>query len=308
VILPPLLSAYATLAGTLERVAGAATPVVQGFRRDVLSRRYGDHASIASVGSIAAPDPETVLSLHPDCMLAWPDTSESLRGAGLHVIDVDLSSSNLFEQATTLWDKLAALVDQRERGAATLLYALRQRDMLTASIEGRDQRPRLAFLNGFRGIGILGGRNFYLSGLIDALRARNAADELRSSTIAEPELLAKLDTDYVFIESNLGEADLDALYRSPQWQALRAVRLKRAYVMPSHNIFAPVLDEHLVLRWIAEVLYSDLSRDVREEYRATYHFLHELDLSENEIDRLLFTRENLRSLNGDRFLYRSQKE
>ena len=78
----------------------------------------------------------------------------------------------------------------------------------------------------------------------------------------------------------------------PLWAGIEAVREGRVYLSPTAPFGwidrPPSLNRMIGLEWMAGLLYPDLwDGDLREEARAFYRLYYHVDLSEEELDRLL---------------------
>jgi hypothetical protein len=67
------------------------------------------------------------------------------------------------------------------------------------------------------------------------------------------------------------------------------------------------VEEPLMLRWFAEILYpGQISGSLRTEYKKTYAEVYHYSVSDDEIDRTLYLKDNLQSAGYERFARASQ--
>ncbi len=92
------------------------------------------------------------------------------------------------------------------------------------------------------------------------------------------------------------------IYATPKFTALRAVRERRVYKLPSSAFSTQAVDDALLFRWLAEVFYPDrVHPGLREQYRQAYRAIYRYELSDAEIDRALLLQDNSPSAGYERF-------
>ncbi len=301
VMLPPLLAAYATLDGGLSHIAGASNFIKQRFAKEFLSRIYTGVEKLPSAGEIALTDPELILALHPDVVVVWSHSAIAPRELGLPqaVINVDKDISP--DTRLRIWSMLGTMSGKSTKAQLFVDEFQAQLHGLESSLRPAVSGPRVAFFIGAsEGFGYLAGRDLYLNSSLGFLHARNAAASLGWGRV-NLEAVAVLDPDVIILDSTLSEQDPQQLYTSREWSIVRAVRERKVYLMPRFNFWAPPMDEHLILGWLAEILYPDMPRVLRESYQTTFTAIHNVSLSEDDIDGLLFINENRSSTDYTRF-------
>jgi iron complex transport system substrate-binding protein len=299
VVLPPLLAAYATIDGGLTHIVGASDFIKHRFEQDFLSRIYTGVYKLRSVGGIGLTDPELVLSLHPDAVIVWQQTAAAARELGLS--ETILLGDYPLDARLREWSTLGVVSGNSDKAQRLIDQFQAQRNELEKSLDSTGLRPRIVFFNGaVGGLGYVGGKDHYLNGALAFLHARNAAASLRWGHV-DLETIATIDPDIIFLDSTLSQQDPRQLYASRAWSIVRAVRDKRVYLMPQFNFWAPPLDEHLILQWLAEILYPDMPQTLREAYRAAFLAIHNVSLDEDELDQLLVMEKNADSESYARF-------
>lgn len=95
---------------------------------------------------------------------------------------------------------------------------------------------------------------------------------------------------------------LKRIYTDDRRAPLKAVQSRRIYRIPQTTMTNYTVDEPLMLRWMAELLYPDaMHRDLRAMYRRTYQDIYGYRISDAEIDQAISLKENLQSAGYDRF-------
>jgi iron complex transport system substrate-binding protein len=140
-----------------------------------------------------------------------------------------------------------------------------------------------------------------MTALLEHVGAFNEARDLSVSGALDPEQILRFDPDVIVMPSFRGEAAPKRLYGDPTWQALRAVRQRRVYLMPESSSFNFPVDETLLLTWLAELLHPSLPLVTRAAYREIYAQAYHYELGDDEIDQSLFMKENCNSVGYERF-------
>jgi iron complex transport system substrate-binding protein len=208
---------------------------------------------LPQVNSFASIDAEKVLSLHPDVVVgirAQSALSGDLRRLGIRPVLLDDDSyADIFTDLARL-GRLSGHV----REAAALSNHLRARAaQLERGVPSGD-RPRVFVVLGVSPIFTVGDGS-YIARLLSFAGARNAASDLRQTYgrySAEALVAAQPDAIVADAASGIGSV----LDRAP-WNALRAVREHRVYVLADADILerpGPRFVEGL--QWLIERLHS----------------------------------------------------
>jgi len=246
----------------------------------------------------AIPDPERILQLHSDAVVAWRIQSEALRKTGYPgLVELEyLSRRSLFD----IWTRLSEVVGREGRARALWDDAEATQRELQDALPPTEKASVLPAVPSAAGWWI-GGRNYELNALLEHVGAFNPAWDLFVSGTVDAEEILRFDPDVIVIPSFSDEAAPGLLYSDPRWQALRAVHQRRIYLMPVSSLFNAPVDETLLLIWLGEVLHPSLSRMTRAAYHKSYARAYYYDLSDDEIDDALFMKENAESVGYARF-------
>lgn len=182
-------------------------------------------AAVPDLGNGLEPNLEAVAGSRPDLVLLYRSASnrtaaERLRGLGIPVLEL------LTDQTADLFrvTRLLGSVLGRQAAADSLLAAVQQ-DLEAASAGDvpADHRPSVLLLSWDRPPIVLGSGSF-LSEILDRAGARNAfADLAVPSAPVSIEAVAARDPDWLLSTG----AEPPALAGRPEWQGVRAVRLRR---------------------------------------------------------------------------------
>ena len=214
-------------------------------------------ARLPQIASFASVDAEKVLSLHPDVVVgirAQGALTADLRRLGMRPVLLDDDS---YED---IFGDLAALgtLSGHAREAAALAARLRARaaDLVRSVPAG--PRPRVFVALGVAPIFTVGDRS-YIAHLLNLAGARNAASDLRAAYgrySAEALVAAQPDA----IVTDAGSDIASVLDRAP-WNALRAVREHRVYVLADADLLErPGPRFTAGLQWLIERLHPHALR------------------------------------------------
>jgi iron complex transport system substrate-binding protein len=312
VIFPIILSSYLTIENGTTQVQAASPVALEQAAEELLNKIYPTFYNIqrlSTIGNSAAPaDPEQVMTLHPGVVFSWEEQASGLEMAGLPVMEVHLSSKNQAQSRIALWKLLGDVTNRRDRADMLLQKSMSKQVALQRSITNSAYiRPRVALLyrlgNGALG---LGGKNYSLSDRLAMTDAVNVADHMRVPAAIDLEELLTLNPDIILFNSSPQDDLPEEVYRRPGWQALRAVREHKVYKMPSFAFInsavnAPLEDPLLIL-WMDELFYANqLPSRLRTEFRNTYKEVYGYSIQDDEIDRIIFLKENLCSAEYQQF-------
>lgn len=301
-ILAPVLSVYAAIDEGLEHVTAVARNIQKDESISTLGHVFPQLASLPVAGIIGAnPDPELILLLKPDALVTWRVQAEALRETGYPgVVELRYSSR---QSITNIWALLGKLAGHETESIRLLQNAETQQRDLQKILPLNEEKPKVLPMAVINGAWWIGRKNYYMNTLIEHANAVNPARDLWFQGPTSPEVILRLDPDFIVMRAFTDEDVPKRLYDDPQWQALRAVRQRRVYLMPliSSPLLNVPVDETLLLTWLAEVLHPSLPHMIRAAYRGIYARTYRYDLSDDEIDEALFLKENAGSAGYERF-------
>jgi iron complex transport system substrate-binding protein len=187
---------------------------------------------------------------------------------------------------------IGALTGRRDAGEAAARYADETIKTITGRLPPPEQRPRVYYARGPRGLetGLGGSINVETIELLarnvaGGTRAGLATVSIEDVLVWNPEVIVTIDKDFA-----------QNVYSLPAWRPVAAVRTKRVHLSPKLPFgwvdFPPSVNRLIGLWWLAKILYperfpEDLSTLTREFYQRFYH----VPLSDAQIDRVLAGRD-----------------
>lgn len=157
-----------------------------------------------------------------------------------------------------------------------------------------DNRPRVYLARGPAGLetGLKGSIN---TEIIEKAGGRNVADpgpdanvrrgitqvSIEQVIVANPDTIITWDRNFY-----------DQVWTNPLWQGIEAVKRKRVYLAPTAPFGwidrPPSVNRIIGLKWLAGLFYPDrFSFDLRTETRKFYKLFYHVDLSDEDLDRLI---------------------
>lgn len=189
-------------------------------------------ATLPQVSSFSSIDVEKVLSLHPDVVVGITSQSglvADVRRLGLRtVLMSDDSFDDIFRDLATL-----GRLSGRAREAASLSAKLRKRTAALVRSIDVARHPRVFVVLGVAPIFTVGERS-YIAHLIGLAGGRNAAEGLHDAYARySAEAVVAAAPDLIVTDARTG---LRAALGQAPWNALRAVREHRVYVLDDADI------------------------------------------------------------------------
>lgn len=240
---------------------------------------------------------ERVLEIQPDLIIDFGsvrDTYVDLANrvqeqTGIPYILID----GQFENTPAALRLLGEALDVPERGeelAADVEATFARIDAILENVP-EEERPRVYLARGPEGLetGMKGSIN---TEIIERAGGRNVADDggatrglvqasMEQVIVANPDTIVTWDPNFY-----------GSVFDDPLWQGIDAVRDGRVYLSPTAPFGwidrPPSLNRMIGLIWMAGLLYPDQWQGgLREDTRAFYELYYHVDLTEEELERLL---------------------
>nr|AGF93418.1 iron ABC transporter substrate-binding protein [uncultured organism] len=235
---------------------------------------------------------ETVLSLDPDVVLGgWGDVRQKIEDTGTPTLGFALNSFdnvmyansmvgkclNKKEKAESLNDYIEEEIEMIEEKTSQIS----QSEKVRVQFIGRDTRLSAAVQGGFQ------------DRMLEMAGAVNVAGDMTGDswwTKVSIEQILNWNPEVIIVPAYCKDS-AENIMNDPQWQNVKAVKEEQVYTMPRFTVSwdTPVPEAVLGLMWEAKLLYPDKFADLDmaqevEEFSSTFY---DLDLSDEEIDRIL---------------------
>jgi len=294
----PMASTLIALDGSTERLVGMNPTARSAIVEGILGRIFPEARDIPS--DITAPNfipnVEELARVSPDLVIQWagrgPDYVDPITNAGLNLMTIlygtEARTRDYMTMAATAMgrpERIEELIEWRARVQADIeartaglaeddrpavLYLLRAKDTLQAS--GTDNN-----YNAWYHI-LAGGRNA-------------AADMMGGWADVSVEQVAAWNPDVIFLNSFEADLTIDRILTDPILSLTEAAQTGRVYKMPlgGYRWDPPNAESPLTWMWTAELLHPELfDYDLRAEMRAAYRLLYDHELTDADIDGILW--------------------
>lgn len=233
---------------------------------------------------------EELLLLKADlyiCHEANIKVCSALKKAGVNLIELGVNVENYnFKKALEDWLlKLEKYFPIKEKNQKLMREIQNIQQEIQRRIAGKT-KPRVLIIRQYSEKNISPG--FYANYFYKESGAVNHYDFNANGSINLEEIY-KLNPEVIFI-SNFTPLMPEDLINDPKWKGLQAIKDKRVYKVPlgSYRAFAPNLDFGPFLLYLAQKNYPDAFKDIdiKEVYKQHFKTFFNLDLNENQIERI----------------------
>ncbi|MBC7777799.1 MAG: ABC transporter substrate-binding protein [Phycisphaerae bacterium] len=241
-----------------------------------------------------SPNIEELIRLKPDMILNWSRYAEAIaqmQGFGFNVVGINYDGSDQNDRDMI---HIVAQAMGREAMADSIMQlrdsTLRQIRTVSDNILS-EKRPKVIFFYNYETL-CVGGEKCYENFCINLAGGRNMGAGLGIDRCVNLEQILEWDPDIILFGGWLNTTDPEDIYQNPILADLSAVRNRRVFKAP---IWASN-ESILIWKWMAELIQPDLfDYNMREEIRTSYSWQYKINLTESDIDQVLFYQANAAS-------------
>jgi iron complex transport system substrate-binding protein len=255
------------------------------------------------------PNVEELAAVDPDLVIQWGgrggDLVDPITNAGLTTMLILYGTEELTRGYMSM---TAEALGKPERFVEHVAW----RDKVMNEIEARTKdipegdRPKvLHFGRILNGMTASGSGNNYTDWYINLVGAQNAAADLDGSKPVNAEQVAAWDPDIITLNNFEPGLTVQAVYDDPVLSLTSAARNHRVYRMPlgGYRWDPPNQESPLTWMWLANLVHPEIFEfDLRSEMKSAYKSLYDYELSEADIDSILWM-----DMQGDAVNYGSFK-
>lgn len=312
VIYPLMLPAYLAVNDGPEHLLAASKGSIGQMSNNLLGSVFPEARNTQEItGAYLSPRPadlEELMRLNPDAVFSgWgPGMVDPLKAVGMPGVISILwgRPPDYRREFAEVCRLIGEVTNKRERVHLLISRYDRERHQVIDRIPAHAAATaNVVVLDGGKGYQILSARGFALNEELLALGVRNKGLELKTNFGGNIEDLLRLDPDVLLLVPEPGEDSSPASFMArPEYRSLRAVKNRRVYTAPMYSLSNLFLEEPLLLDWLAEIFYPDVTPpQLRAKYKQTFWELFQYQLSDDEIDRAIYVKENLQSQGYERF-------
>lgn len=295
----PMASTLIAVDGGTTRLVGMNPMSKSAIMEGVLGKIFPQAKDIPSdvTAPTFVPNIEELAATNPDLVVQWAhygaDTIDPITNAGLPVALIALGTE---EMTKTYHQMLADLIGKPERGEVINGW----RDGIAAEMLAKtkdltaDQRPKVLYLGrameSLTASGTKGNYNAWYMNLAGGVNA--SADIEGNGTTISPEQIAAWDPDVILLNSFEPKLGVERIYNDPILSLTKAAQGKKVYKMPlgGYRWDPPSQESPLTWMWLGNLLHPELfSYDLRAEMQKAYKLIYNYDLTNEDMDGILWT-------------------
>jgi iron complex transport system substrate-binding protein len=314
VFLPiPGPATFIAIDGSERKIAGMNGYSASAMREGLLGKMFPGFSRIPTNVVTGAADPsnfnpnvESILALRPDAVFQWATSAiDVLERTGLPVLGMRAGSQEDLAGFVTM---LGQVSGNEPRAAAVLARQDAEKSRIEAAMSGiaDSQRPRVMYFNRSAQILRVSGRKSHNEFYIRMTGGQNAVDENATQITVTIEQVLTWNPQVILL-GNFDAAMPSDIYGDPRWQDVDAVKARRVYKFPlgGYRWDPPSQESALGWIWLAGLLHPEREpANLRAIMRDWFSFLYKHELTDDEIDAVLFAAENRQSAGYERYLTR----
>lgn len=294
----PMASTLIAIDGATDRLVGMNPTAKSAIVEGILGRIFPEARDIPS--DITAPNfipnVEELARVNPDLVIQWagrgPDYIDPITNAGLNLMTImygteDRTREYMTMAATAMGrpERIEALIDWRAEVQTDM-------EARTADLADEDRPSVLYLLRAMDNLRASGTENNYNAWYHILAGGRNAAEDMVGGWAdINVEQIATWNPDVIFLNSFEADLTLDRIMDDPILSLTSAAQSGRVYKMPlgGYRWDPPNQESPLTWMWTANLLHPDLfDYDLRAEMRSAYQVLYNYDLTDADIDEILW--------------------
>jgi iron complex transport system substrate-binding protein len=276
-----------------KRLIGINPETKTGMQSNILNRYFPDFQNISDkvCSKAFVPNIEEILELKPDLILNWKRFSEAnaqMQSIGFKVIGVNYDGTDENDREMI---KLVASAIGKEKKADSIMHMrdiVQQKMKLISENIPPQKQPKVIFFYNYETLRV-GGEKCYENYCIKLAGGRNMAAGLGVDKGVNIEQILEWDPDIILFGGWLQNLQAENIYQNPILADVSAVRNRRVYKMPHWASNETVL----IWEWLAEIIQPNLfGFNIREDIRELYAQQYKINLTEADIDEVLFSKSN----------------
>jgi iron complex transport system substrate-binding protein len=305
VMLDNSLASYLTINNGTDHIQAISRFASKWVGESMLDRIYPEVKKLPLADEMGVPDPELLLYLHADVVFTWGTAGQMAKEMGLPgVIELWIDSNDPIGSREKFSHVMGQVSGQDARATAILDKWAAKRAALKASLpQNPAQQVKVAWIYADRGDWGTTNSQYWSAYRLDLAGAQNVGKGFMTVGVYDVEEFLQTDPDVILFDTNHDDpTPLGDILVRPEFQSLRAVRERRIYKVPQHNVTNEPFDDQLLLTWMAEVFYSNaMPQHLRDEYKQDYWDVYHYAISDDEIDKAIYLKDNWQAAGYGRF-------
>ncbi|WP_159949581.1 ABC transporter substrate-binding protein [Rhizobium sp. 18065] len=294
----PMASTIIAMDGGTSKLVGMNPTAKSAIVEGVLGKIFPEAKDIPS--DITAPNfipnVEELAATNPELVIQWadrgPDLVDPIVNAGLNALLISYGSEEKTKQYQAM---VATAMGKPER--AEMINGWR--DQVAAEMAARskdipvEKKPRILYLGrALESLTASGDKGNYAAFYVDLAGAISVSANLEGQgTTISPEQIAEWNPDVILLNSFEAKLGLERIYDDPILSLTKAAQDKRVYKLPlgGYRWDPPNQESPLTWMWLANLMHPDIFQyDLRGEMKTAYKTLYNYDLTDEDIDGILW--------------------
>ncbi|MFN4011714.1 MAG: ABC transporter substrate-binding protein [Pannonibacter sp.] len=294
----PMASTLIAIDGATSKLVGmnptAKSAIVEGILGTIFPEAKDIPSDITAPNFI--PNVEELAATRPDLVIQWAgrgkDYVDPITNAGLTAMLISYGT----EAKTREYMSMAATaMGKPERIAELIEWRSKVEADLSAKSETipADKKPKVLYLlRAQDGLTASGTKGNYNAWYIELAGGQNASAAVEGNGVTiSPEQIAEWNPDVILLNSFEAKLGLERIANDPILSLTKAAQSGSVYKLPlgGYRWDPPSQESPLTWMWLANLLHPDVfSYDLRAEMKTAYKLLYGHDLTDDEIDGILW--------------------
>lgn len=301
IITPPVTSVLLEVIPNKDMIVGLSPKAFVYSNADVMAKLFPQYTNIDTtfVGDDFSINQEALLQLNPDIILYYGEVQKKgLENIGLPIINLFSPKLTDPKDVTSAWDSLLREIFEVDSSENIITEWKHSDERAAALLNKQNEEPKRAlwvFSNMSGSLVVAGSSSFdaYAESFFEKAGIVNvAADTIKGTAEVDMEQIYQWNPDMIFIFHNVpAQAYLNNTINGQDWSLLDAWKNKEIYDIPqtAYSWGAPCADSPLMPLWLISKAYPELlsEEDFREELRGYYSRLHNVTLTEEDMNSIL---------------------
>ena len=276
-----------------KRLIGINAQTQLSMKSNVLSKYFPNTQKISGnvCDNAFKPNIEELIRLRPGLIVDWKMFAEDLaqmQSFGFHVLGLEYDGSERCDR--DMVKKLAFEMGREDR--VDSLMRLRDKTLrglhAVTDVIPLNNRPRVLYIYSYENMTIEGEKSFEHFSM-ELAGGRDMGTGLGLQRSINIEQILVWNPDIILLNGWRSNTTPDDLYQNPILQGLSAVKKRQVIKMPvwSGN------ESPLSWAWLADIVQPEYFHfNIREELRQSYKWQYGIDLTDADIDQVLFCKDN----------------
>lgn len=294
----PIASTIISIDGRTSKLVGMNPMAKSAITEGILGKIFPESKDIPSdiTASNFIPNIEELAATNPDLVVQWAgygaDYVNPILNSGLNVMLISYGTEQKAREYMTMVanalgkpERIEDIVAWRDAVAADI--ATKTKDIAT------ERKPKILYLGrALDTLMVSGDKDNYNAYYINLAGGISASKDVEGQSVGiSPEQIAEWDPDIILLNSFEPKLDISHIYNNPIISLTKAAKNNKVYKMPlgGYRWDPPSQESPLTWMWVANLIHPEIfNYDLRSEMRKAYKTLYNYDLTNADIDSILW--------------------